>query len=254
MIRIALLGALGRMGRVLTHEIFSDDALSLAVRVDISASDSDEIEPAVISDLSEAAAFDVLIDFSHPKATSAALSEMKKRRKPWIVATTGIDAELHEALVELSHEQPIFLTANTSIGVALMRRLCSEAAAALESWDCEIVEMHHRNKLDAPSGTALAIAKSIQDALASKPEIVTSRSERRCIRPLREIGISSVRGGSVVGVHEAKWFGPHERFEIRHEAEDRSIFAIGAILAAKWLVSQPNGLYDMDDILSDILK
>ena len=138
-------------------------------------------------------------------------------------------------------------------GVALMNRLASIAAQALADWDCEIVETHHRHKVDAPSGTALTLAKTISEARQRPSHILYERQSRRAARDTDDIGISSLRGGSVAGEHQILWFGDQERLEIKHVAENRAIFANGALKITRWLAGKPAGLYDMSQFVQDIV-
>ena len=254
-IRIAILGASGRMGQILSHQFVADSRFEVVARVDARCID-DGIQPEMISSLSDAPQFDVLVDFSAPAATVAAIDSMRSRRAAWIVATTGITDDVRAQIKDLSAHAPVFFASNTSLGVALMQRLCKLATAALLDWDTEIVEVHHRNKVDAPSGTALTLAKSVagvHEAAGFKADIVTERATRREPRPDHEIGVSSVRGGTVAGEHTVSWYGAHEQLHIRHVAESREIFANGARRIAAWIAAKPAGLYDMQCMLDDIL-
>ena len=253
-IKTALLGAAGRMGHILTDMLNQSADFDLVARIDAR---DDALSPAMIHDLCEAPEFDILIDFSQPAATEAALAEVKHRRCAWLVATTGLTADLKAQILALSSVQPIFIASNTSLGIAVMQRLCRMAAAALDGWDCEICEAHHHFKVDAPSGTALTLANAIADVQwknGHNPQIITDRSALRESRNPDSIGVSALRGGTVTGEHSAFWFGDQERLEIKHTAENRAIFAHGALKIAKWLATQAPGAYSMDNLLDDILK
>lgn len=252
-IKVALLGAAGRMGKILTQQIAEDADFSLVARID---AQTDESLPRMIASLADAPDFDVLIDFSVPDATQAAFAVMRERRKPWLVATTGLSAPLRAQIEALGETQPVMIAANTSLGIALMQRLSAIAASVLVDWDCEIAEVHHRNKLDAPSGTALSLAHTIagaRQAMQRGTDIVTDRSQRRGKRPDDEIGVVSLRGGTVAGEHRIDWFGAHEQFEMKHVAESREIFANGARRLGKWLSTKPAGVYTIDHFLDEIL-
>lgn len=254
-IRVAILGANGRMGQILSHQFLGDPVFELVARID-ARSDAGEFSVMAISDIAQAPAFDILVDFSTPSATESVYESMRGRKAAWLVATTGLSDRVREKLQSLSESQPILIAANTSLGIALMQRLARQAAAILKDWDCEIVETHHRNKVDAPSGTAKAIAEAIADARKTKERqtvFVTERAQRREVRPEAEIGISSLRGGTVAGEHRAIWLGEHEQFEIRHTAESREIFANGARKMASWLVAQKPGMYSIQQWLDAIL-
>ena len=254
-IRAAIMGAAGRMGQILTKQILADDSFELVARIDINTKE-DGIKPAIINQLANAPEFDILIDFSMPAASEAAIPEMERRKSAWLVAPTGLTENARNRILALSQNAPVFISSNTSIGVALMRHLCKQVTSALANWDIEIVETHHRTKVDAPSGTALTLAHDIEDVLKDhgcQPVIMTDRSSLRETRKEHAIGVSSVRGGTVAGEHSVIWFGDHERIEIKHTAESREIFANGARRIARWLSKKQPGIYNMQMILDDIL-
>ena len=254
-IRVAVMGASGRMGQIVTRQILADESFDLVARIDIRVKE-DGIKPGLIDNLAKAPEFDILIDFSMPAASEAAIPEMERRKSAWLVAPTGLTEEARNRILALSKNAPIFISSNTSIGIALMRHLCRQVTSALANWDIEIVETHHRNKVDAPSGTAITLAHDIEDVLkehGSQPEIMTDRSGMREPRKDHSIGISSVRGGTVAGEHSVIWFGDSERIEIKHTAESREIFANGACRIARWMSRKQPGIYNMQMILDDIL-
>ena len=253
-IRVAIMGAAGRMGQILTRQILADESFELVARIDVK---NDDLSPATINSLSASPVFDILIDFSMPAATESAIPEMERRKSAWLVAPTGLSENTRNRILALSKNAPIFIASNTSIGIALMRHLCKQVTSALAAWDIEIVEAHHRNKVDAPSGTALTLAHDIEDVLKShgyQPDILTERSSLREPRREHSIGVSSVRGGSVAGEHTAIWFGDCERIEIKHTAENREIFANGARRIARWLYKKQPGIYNMQMILDEIIE
>ena len=255
-IRVAIMGAAGRMGQILSRQISTDSSFNLVARIDIRKSD-DGILPPIIDQLSAAPEFDILIDFSMPAASEAAIPEMSRRRAAWLVAPTGLSDDARNRILALSNHAPIFIASNTSIGIALMRHLCREVTSALAAWDIEIVETHHHSKVDAPSGTALTLAHDIEDVLKAhnlETQIITDRSAFREARKPHSIGVSSIRGGSVAGEHTAIWFGESERLEIKHTAESREIFANGARRIARWLIKKQPGIYNMQMILDEILE
>ena len=254
-IRIAILGAAGRMGQILSRQFADDARFKLVARVDSIIKD-DGMSPPITRNLTDAPDFDVLVDFSAPQATCAAIDSMRIRRAAWIVATTGLTEDVRSQVESLASGAPIFVASNTSVGVAVMQRLCKIAAAALADWDTEIVEAHHRNKVDAPSGTALSLAKIVADVYKEngrETSIVTDRTTRREPRPDNVIGISSIRGGTVAGMHSVTWYGQNEQFQVSHTAESREIFANGARRIALWLASKAPGIYDMQNLMDDIL-
>ncbi len=255
-IRVAILGASGRMGRIIARFFSQMQDVFIAARIDCIASD-DGLQPAIVTSLDQAPEFDVLVDFSAPSATMSSYETMKSRKSAWLVGTTGLSQEQKDLIQGLSTQQAVFISANTSLGIALMQRLCAQAAAALHGWDCEILEVHHHGKQDAPSGTALSLANTIaeaQRACGDEPVILTDRSALHEKRNPRSIGIASLRGGTVAGEHTAIWYGENERLEIKHTAESREIFAHGACKIAVWLAEQPAGSYQMAQFLDTILK
>jgi len=191
---------------------------------------------------------DVYIDFSSPDATRAAA---ELARIPAVIGTTGLDAAANRAIDELAKRAPVIVSANFSLGVNVMLGLVQAAARALGEWDAEVVETHHKAKRDAPSGTALAIARAIAAGHGVDYDAVKRHARDGDVgpRPAGEIGVASVRGGDVVGEHVAYFFGAAERIEIAHRATSRAIFATGAIRAAAWIVGKPAGRYTMLDVL-----
>jgi 4-hydroxy-tetrahydrodipicolinate reductase len=192
---------------------------------------------------------DVLIDFSHPSALTALLEMALQRRLPAVIATTGYNASQIAEIERAANEIPIFFTFNMSLGINLMVELAKTAARILGAdFDIEIIDRHHNKKIDAPSGTAIMLANSISAALAEEPQYVYDRHSRRSPRVKNEIGIHSVRGGSIVGEHEIMFAGQDEIVTISHSARSRQVFATGAINAAQFIVKQKPGLYNMADL------
>lgn len=168
---------------------------------------------------------------------------------PIVIATTGFNREQEEILKEYSKELPIFRSANMSFDINLMCKLVAQIAPLFTNCDIEITETHHRNKVDAPSGTALLLANSINDALGGKMKYVYNRHDLSQKREDNEIGLTSIRGGNIVGEHTVQFFGLNDTFEIKHTSYARSVFAEGAIKAAKFIQNKPNGLYTMNDMI-----
>lgn len=198
---------------------------------------------------------DVVIDFSNPANLSALLGFAVERKVPVVLCTTGYsDAQLAE-IGAAAEKVPVFKSGNMSLGINLMLRLAREAAAVLgESFDVEILERHHNRKLDAPSGTALMLADAVAEGLPHESEYVYERHSVRRKRRREEIGISSMRGGTIVGEHELMFAGPNEVFKLEHSAQSRDVFASGAIAAARFMAGKTEpGLYDMDDLLSGVM-
>jgi 4-hydroxy-tetrahydrodipicolinate reductase len=240
MTSIGIFGSMGRMGQAIAAIAPSLDA-RLAGGCDANG------DPAEL-----AAKADVLVDFSAPAALEAHLAAARGAGKPIVIGTTGLGARHHASIDEAAAEVAVLQTGNTSLGVGLLARLVREAAARLGAdWDIEIVEMHHRNKADAPSGTALmlgeAAAQGIGTTLAEAG--VEGRAGLTGPRAAGTIGLASLRGGSVVGDHSVVFATAGERIELIHRADDRAIFAGGAVRAALWLAGQRPGRYTMDQVL-----
>ena len=240
MARIGIVGSKGRMGQAIAAAIESGSH-ELAGGVDT----GEDIE-ALAQDA------DVLVDFSSPDALTATLTAAREARVPVVVGTTGLDVSHHEAIDEAARDIPVLQTGNTSLGVTLLAHLVKDAARRLgPDWDIEIVEMHHRHKVDAPSGTALllgeAAAKGRGIDLAEHSE--RGRDGHTGARADGAIGFASLRGGSVAGDHSVILAGDGERITLTHQAEDRRIFAAGALKAAEWLIGRKPGRYAMGDVL-----
>lgn len=253
---VTLLGPSGRMGQALLATAGAAD-VRIAAALDRPGSPSigREVANGVLAttDIDAAlAAAPVYIDFTTSDATEAIARAARRQRVAAVIGTTGLSATAERALAELAEVAPIVVAANYSIGVNLMIGLVTQATRTLgPTWDAEIVELHHKAKRDAPSGTALAIARAIADQRGDDLASVGcfARSGDVGPRPERAIGAVAVRGGDVVGEHTAYFFGAGERIEIIHRATDRSIFAHGALRAATWAVGRAPGRYDMLDVL-----
>lgn len=195
---------------------------------------------------------DIVIDFSHPSVLEKELEFCTENKIPVVLATTGYTSEQIAKIKQASEVIPVFFTANMSLGVNIMNALCQQAAAILaDQFDIEIVEKHHNKKIDAPSGTALLLADGMNEVLNDSYTYEFDRHSKRKKREKKEIGISSVRGGSIVGEHTVLFAGDNECLEIKHTAFSKGVFATGALNAAAWLVSQPAGLYDMKNFLKN---
>jgi 4-hydroxy-tetrahydrodipicolinate reductase len=253
MTSIGIFGAAGRMGRAIAQAAGEAD-LRVAGGTD-HAPDGSDIAPGLPignDPLALAQVSDVLIDFSVPGALSAHLDACIAARKPLLVGTTGLEAVHHALIDEAAALIPVLQTGNTSLGVNLLAALVEQAAARLgDDWDIEIVEMHHRHKVDAPSGTALLLGEA---AARGRGITLADHSERgrdgiTGARARGAIGFAALRGGSVAGDHQVILAAEGERIEIGHRAENRVIFARGAVKAARWLATQPPGRYDMKGVL-----
>ena len=192
---------------------------------------------------------DVIIDFSVPAATLNILEYAKKNNIATVIATTGFTDEQLDIIKDYSKHIPIFKSANLSFDICLMSKIGANLAQTLKDTDIEIVETHHNKKIDSPSGTAMLLADSINKSLGNKMTYIFDRSNIHAKREKNEIGISSIRGGNIVGEHTVKFFGPFETFEIKHTSYSRSVFADGALKAAEFIVTQPAGLYDMNSLV-----
>jgi 4-hydroxy-tetrahydrodipicolinate reductase len=238
---ILLHGARGRMGQAVTAA-----AGELGVRV-VAAVDIGDDPAAEL----KARACDVIVDFSAPTATAALLQLAVAHRKPVVIGTTGHPAEEKAQLRALAARVPCVWTGNFSVGVNLLFSLTQKAARVLGAgYDAEVIEMHHRFKKDAPSGTATRLLEIIlQERRLTAAALRHGRQGLTGERPAGEVGIHAVRGGDVVGDHTVIFAGLGERVELVHKASDRAIFARGALRAAQWVVAQPPGVYDMQDVL-----
>ena len=249
--KIIISGCNGRMGRVVESICEADPDVSVVAGFDVSL--ESRAFPVFVSPANFTGEADAVIDFSNPAALDGLLAFALERKVPLVLATTGYSDEQLARIDEASKHIPIFRSANMSLGINVLLELVKKAAAVLgDSYDIEIVEKHHNRKVDAPSGTALMIADAAASALNFKPEYVYERHSVRQSRDKKEIGISAVRGGTIVGIHEIMFAGRDEIIEIKHTAMSREIFANGAVKAAKFLagVSKP-GMYDMSMLVEN---
>ena len=198
---------------------------------------------------------DVVIDFSNAGAVDELLAYCTEKKLPVVLCTTGLSEEQLKKVEESSEKIAILKSANMSMGINLLLKLLKDAAKVLApaGYDIELVEKHHNQKLDAPSGTALALADSINDALNNEYNYVYDRSQVRQKRDAKEIGISAVRAGTIVGEHEVLFAGTDEVIEFKHTAYSRSVFGKGAVEAAKFLAGKPAGFYDMSDVIKETI-
>lgn len=192
---------------------------------------------------------DIIIDFSVPVATFEILKYAKKNKVPVVIATTGFSKEQLEQIEELSKEIPIFRSANMSLEINLMADILQKIAEVLKESDIEIIETHHNKKVDSPSGTAILLADAINKVFNGEKNYNFDRMQKREKRDKKEIGFSSVRGGNIVGEHTVQFFGENETLEITHKSYSRQVFAEGALKAAKFLVKQPAGFYNMKNLV-----
>ncbi|MCI8274651.1 MAG: 4-hydroxy-tetrahydrodipicolinate reductase [Lachnospiraceae bacterium] len=250
MIRAIMHGCNGHMGQVITGLAAEDAELEIVAGIDL----SDHIKNTypVFSSLEDCdAEADVIIDFCSAKAIDGLLGYMVKRNLPAVICTTGLSEEQVRKVREASASVAVLKSANMSLGINMLLKLLKEAALTLApaGFDMEIVERHHNQKVDAPSGTALALADSMNDALDHAYSYKYDRSKERAKREKQEIGISAVRGGNIVGEHEVIFAGTDEVIEFKHTAYSKAVFAKGAIEAAKFLAGKAPGFYDMSDVI-----
>lgn len=250
MTNIILHGCNGKMGRTIAGLIDEDKEIAIAAGID--AFDDGKNPFPVFQNISECGVkADVIIDFSVAAAMDGLLNYCMEKKIPCVLCTTGLSEAQLDMVKKVSEKTAVLKSANMSLGINMLMKLLKEAAATLApaGFDIEIVEKHHRLKLDAPSGTALALGDSIGEALGSEYEYVFDRSGRRQKRPEKEIGFSAVRGGSIVGEHDVIFAGTDEVVTFSHSAYSKAIFAKGAIAAAKFLKDKPAGLYDMSHVI-----
>lgn len=251
MIHILMNGYLSRMGKVILELSKERDDLEISAGVDYIEPVGDVFSfPTYTSYDAVASVPDVIVDFSNPAALDGMLTYAVANKVPLVICTTGYSEEQLAAIDDAAKSIPVFFSANMSIGINLLSELAKKAAAILyPDYNIEIIEAHHNQKLDAPSGTALMIADEISSVLEEKVEYEYDREARREKRPVNEIGIHSVRAGTIVGEHEVLFGGPDEVISIKHHAASRKIFANGALNAAAFLLDRPAGKYSMKDML-----
>ena len=253
MINVLLSGCNGRMGQVITRLAKDESTLKITAGIDLMPGIFNNGYPVytLYSDIKEE--ISVVIDFSNVKGIPALLDFCTSNKLPVVICTTGLSPEDTEMVKKASEKTAVLTSANMSVGVNLLLSLVKTAAKALEdSFDIEIIEKHHNQKVDSPSGTALAIADSINSALTQEQEYVYGRHSKSDKRTKREIGIHAVRGGNIVGEHSVIFAGAGEVIEINHNALSRDVFGVGALSAAKYLYNKKLGLYNMDNVINQI--
>lgn len=250
MVKVIMNGCNGHMGQVITGLIKEDRDVEIVAGIDL-ADNRDNGYPVFSRPSDCTAEADAVIDFSSYKAADGILDFCRERKLPLILCTTGLTEEQLKKVEEYSREIPILRSANMSLGINMLLKLIQDAAKILAAagFDMEIVERHHKLKCDAPSGTALALADSLNSAMDHRYRYVFDRSQRHQQRDADEIGISAVRGGNIVGDHEIIFAGPDEVIEFKHTAYSKAVFGKGAVEAAKFLAGKPAGMYDMSDVI-----
>lgn len=250
MVRVIMHGCNGHMGQVISGLVANDPNAEIVAGIDIA--DQGKNSYPVFTDINACdVEADAIIDFSSAKAVDALLEYSAKRQIPVVVCTTGLSEEQLAHLEETSKKVAVLKSANMSLGINTLLKLIQDAAKVLATagFDMEIVERHHHLKLDAPSGTALALADSLNEAMDNQYHYIYDRSQKREMRDAKEIGISAVRGGTIVGEHEVIFAGPDEVIEFKHTAYSKTVFGKGAVEAAKFLAGKPAGRYDMSDVI-----
>lgn len=263
--RVAILGASGRMGKHLIEATSQTPGLVLGAAIErpgsslvgVDAGDLAGVGKLGVNVVDSLAAvvdqFDVLIDFTRPEVSLQALAVCVEHNKRMVIGTTGFDAQGLAAIDTAAKQIPVVFAPNMSVGVTLTLKLLKMAAQVLdEGFDIEVIEAHHRHKIDAPSGTALRMAQVVADTLGRdlKTCAVYGREGSTGERDPNTIGFATVRAGDIVGDHTVLFAGIGERVEITHKASSRMTFANGAVRACQWLIDKPNGLYDMQDVLN----
>lgn len=252
MINVIISGCNGHMGRVVESICSADPEINIVAGFDILGS-TDRPFPVFTNPCQFDGDADVVIDFSHPSALTPLLSFCAGNGTAAVLATTGYTQEQLAEIDSAAKCIPVFRSANMSLGINVVVDLIRRAASILDGYDIEIVERHHNRKVDAPSGTALMLADAAASAVPYETEYVFDRSSARHPRDRKEIGISALRGGTIVGDHEVIFAGRDEVIELHHHAASREIFANGAVKAAKYLIGKEPGLYSMTDLVSAIM-
>lgn len=252
MVRVIMNGCNGKMGQVITGIIAEDAQAEIVAGIDVY--DGIKNPYPVFSNIADCNVdADVIIDFSNAKAIDGLLDYVEAKKMPVVLCTTGLSEEQLQRVEKVSKEVAVLKSANMSLGINTIMKLLQQAVQvfAPAGYDVEIVEKHHNQKLDAPSGTAIALADSMNEVMDHQYEYIYDRSQRRQKRGAKELGISAVRGGTIVGEHEVIFAGTDEVIEIKHTAYSKAVFAKGAVEAAKFLAGKPAGLYDMSHVISE---
>lgn len=251
MTKVIMHGCNGKMGQVITEIISQEQDIQIVAGVDkfVNRINDYPVFPHIEECNIQA---DVIIDFSNASIVDSLLEHAASRKIPVVLCTTGLSEEQLEKAYAASTKVAILKSANMSLGVNMLLKLLKEAANVLvpAGFDIEIVEKHHRHKVDAPSGTALAMADSINEVLGNEYTYKFDRTGERKARESMEIGIQTVRGGTIVGEHEVIFAGEEEVIEFRHTAYSKAVFAKGSVQAAKFLAGKPAGFYDMSDVVN----
>ena len=250
MTRIIMCGCCGAMGRMITGLANEDESVEIVAGVDVRP--SREVKYPIFESITDCEIeADVVIDFSRPEALSDILNYCEERKLPAVLCTTGYTDEQIADIRACAEHAPLLRSANMSLGINVLMKLLKEATKVFgeEGFDIEIVEKHHNQKVDAPSGTALALADAVNEAADNTYHYVYDRSGRSEKRDAKELGISAVRGGTIVGDHDVIFAGSDEVITFSHRAYSKAVFGKGALAAAKFLCGREPGLYDMSDVI-----
>ena len=251
MTKIILSGCNGKMGKTITACVAERDDCTIVAGFDINTSSPGYpvfADPSLCN-----VEADVIIDFSHPAMLDAVLAYATAHTMPIVIATTGLSEQQNENIRQATAQTAVFSSANMSLGISLLAELAKKAAAVLgTSFDVEIIEKHHNQKIDAPSGTALMLGNAVKEGLPYEAEYVYDRHAVRQKRGAYEIGFSSIRGGTIVGEHDVLFAGHDECITLSHTATSKGVFATGAINAALFLVNKPAGYYTMKDLVANV--
>ena len=246
--KIILCGANGKMGHVIRNIVAADNECEIVAGVDINTESTDFPIHSEIDSVKESA--DVIIDFSNPALLNSLLEYSAAKKIPVVIATTGFDDDQKKQIEDAATENGVFFTYNMSLGINLLATLAKKAVDVLgNDFDIEIIEKHHNQKIDAPSGTALMLADAICEEIDKPMKYEYDRHSKREKRSKNEIGMHAVRGGTIVGEHEIIFAGRDEIITLSHSARSKEIFAVGAVNAAKYMVGKGAGLYTMKDLI-----
>ncbi|NMA07235.1 MAG: 4-hydroxy-tetrahydrodipicolinate reductase [Ruminococcaceae bacterium] len=254
MIKLTVVGLMGNMGKALIEETKKSEMFKIVNGIDKISGVKDEID--VYDDFCKIKAKpDVVVDFSNPNSLDNIYDYCKSNHIPAVICTTGFNELQNARIKELSKHIPVFKSANMSLGINILASLAKSACKMTgNDFDIEILERHHKYKIDAPSGTALLLADEINEVSSGLFKYVYDRKSRRIAREKNEIGITSIRAGNIVGEHEIIFGGENEIISISHSALSKSVFASGALKAAEFISNKPNGLYNMNDLLKEKLQ
>ncbi|SCG83859.1 dihydrodipicolinate reductase [Proteiniborus sp. DW1] len=248
-IKVIIYGSSGKMCQVLSEQLIKEIDMKIVAGIDKNVNNNTGLYPVYSNPYDYNGEVDVIIDFSHPSCLEQMLDFSLDRKIPLVIATTGYSDEQVEKIKKASMKIPIFYSSNYSLGINVLTRALREISQMLsEDFDIEIIEKHHSRKLDAPSGTAYLLANVINESLGNSKKFIYSRYGKDAKREANEIGIHAVRGGTIPGEHTVIFAGTDEIIEIKHTALSKRNFALGAIRAARFIITVERGLYSMDDI------